>query len=282
MPGSHRPAALAASLLAAACATVGQPQGVVDRMYVFEVGECHAQDVARWTGTAAAGGPWVFANHCYLIRHRRGLLLWETGFADEIAAMPDGLAIGDSIRVKVRRPLVDQLRELGIAPGDITHLALSHFHIDHAGNARLFAGATLLVQATEHAAAFGPTPEDFGYDGNRYATLRGGNHVLLHGDHDVFGDGSVVLLATPGHTPGHQSLLVRLAGRGPLLLTGDVVHMQSNWQHRRTPISNFDRAMSVRSMARVQALLQEHGATLVIHHDRDANRQLPKAPAWLE
>ncbi|MBK8098204.1 MAG: N-acyl homoserine lactonase family protein [Planctomycetes bacterium] len=282
MSGAAHPAAFAASLLAAACATVGQPRGVVDRLYVFEVGECHAQDVSRWTGTAEASRPWVFANHCYLIRHRHGLLLWETGFADEIAAMPDGLALGDSIRVRVRRPLIDQLRDIGIAPGDITHLALSHFHIDHAGNSRLFAGATLLVQAAEHAAAFGPTPEKFGYDANGYAALRGGNHVLLHGDQDVFGDGSCVLLATPGHTPGHQSLLVRLAGRRPLLLSGDVVHMQSNWQQRRTPISNFDRAMTVRSMARVQALLQEHGATLVIQHDGDSNRQLPKAPAWLD
>lgn len=285
-------ALLSAPLLAGACAfangdAAAAPgkagRGTVQQLFVFDVGECSTQDVSPWTGAPEAGGPWVFANHCYLIRHPRGLLLWETGFADEIAALPDGLTLGDgSIRVHVATPLATQLHALGITPADVTHLAVSHFHMDHAGNAGLFPGATLFVQAAEHEAAFGPTPDRFGYQPEYYERLRGGEHVLLHGDHDVFGDGSVVILATPGHTPGHQSLLVRLAAHGPLLLSGDLAHTRGNWEQRRTPINNFDRAMSVRSMARIDALLAAHGATLVIHHDQEHGARLPKAPAFLD
>jgi N-acyl homoserine lactone hydrolase len=278
------PVLLVAALLAGACTFAnGERPATVEQMFVFDVGECRTQDVSPWTGSLDAGGPWVFANHSYLIRHRRGLLLWETGFADEIAALPDGLTLADgTIRVRVAKPLAAQLRELGITPTDVTHLAVSHFHMDHAGNAGLFPHATLLVQAAEHEAAFGPSPERFGYQAEHYERLRGGTHVLLRGDHDVFGDGSVVILATPGHTPGHQSLLVRLANHGPLLLSGDLAHTRGNWEQRRTPVNNFDRAMSVRSMARVEALLRTHGATLVIHHDGEHGARLPKAPAFLD
>jgi glyoxylase-like metal-dependent hydrolase (beta-lactamase superfamily II) len=266
-----------------ACHAGGAGSGTIDRLFVFEVGETRVADLSPWTGSTDAGRPWVFANHCYLIVHRRGVLLWDTGFADAIAALPDGLVLGaGNVRVRVERPLLGQLREAGFRASDVTHLALSHFHIDHAGNANAFASATLLVQQLEHDAAFGPHPERFGYQHDLYARLRGGQHVLLRGDHDVFGDGSVVIVATPGHTPGHQSLLVRLANAGPLLLSGDVAHLRRNWDQRRTPASNFDRAMTVRSMARLAALLREHGARLVIHHDRGDGARLPKAPAFLD
>ncbi len=265
---------------AAACAVRGPATAL--RLFVLDGGECHTTDVSPWA-PGAGGGPWTFVNRCYLIDHERGLLLWETGFADTIAAMPDGLALaGGAIRVRMQRPVLEQLRALGVEPRDVTHLAMSHFHVDHAGNANAFAHATLLVQRLEHAAAFGPSPERFGFDPACYGALRGAPAVLLDGDHDVFGDGSVLLLATPGHTPGHQSLLVRLPRAGALLLSGDVAHFRANHEARRTPAGNFDRAASLRSMARLDALCREHAATLVIHHDPAPSLALPRPPAFLD
>jgi glyoxylase-like metal-dependent hydrolase (beta-lactamase superfamily II) len=262
-------ALLAAWLPLSACSG----PGFADRLHVFEVGECRTTDVSRWSPGVDEGRPWVFANHCYLIRHGRDLLLWDTGFAD-------GLSLsGDAIELRAGRPLAEQLAAIGLRPGDVTHLAFSHLHIDHAGNANLFADATLFLQRAEHAAAFGPEPHRYGFDPATYGRLQSSRTVLLDGDHDVFGDGSVVILATPGHTPGHQSLLVRLRS-GALILSGDAAHMRSNWQYRRTPATNFDRQQSVRSMARIQEVLDRERATLVIQHERD--QCLPKAPGFVE
>ncbi len=265
-----------AAMVFAGCTTLGP--GTADRLYVFAVGECHTTDLANWSA-ADAGKPWVFANHCYLIRHGTDLLLWDTGFSDELAKGSRDLG---SLQIRVEHPLAEQLEALGVRPDDVTHLALSHLHLDHAGNANLFPNATLYLQRREHEAGFGPQPQRFGFDPATYGKLRDSKTVLLDGDHDVFGDGSVVILSTPGHTPGHQSLLVRLRTTGAVVLSGDIAHLRSNWQYRRTPASNFDREQSVRSMARIQAVLERERALLVIHHDRGQSLTLPKAPGFLK
>ena len=104
----------------------------------------------------------------------------------------------------------------------------------------------------------------------------------LKGDHDVFGDGSVVILSTPGHTPGHQSLLVRLPKPGVVILSGDVVHFQSNWVHRRVPGLNFDREQTEASMSKVAALLVSEKATLWINHDQTQSAKVPRSPAYVD
>ena len=119
------------------------------------------------------------------------------------------------------------------------NIAFSHTHGDHVGNANYFTKATLYMQEPEYAAAFGANPSKFGFDPSTYEKLRANPVVKLNGDYDVFGDSSVMIFSTPGHTPGHQSLLVRLPKRGPVVLSGDMTRFQENWVNRRVPANKF-------------------------------------------
>lgn len=104
----------------------------------------------------------------------------------------------------------------------------------------------------------------------------------LEGDHDVFGDGSVVLISTPGHTPGHQSLLVRLPKTGAIVLSGDAVHFQSNWENRRVPGGNFNKEQTLASMQRIADILAKEHAQLWINHDKPQSDAQKKSPEFYE
>ena len=258
-------------------------RGTVDRMYVLECGESRTEDVSVWSPGVDAGVPREFSDNCYLIRHGLHWLLWDSGIADAIASKPDGVVAGGGIlRLFVRRTLASQLEALNLAPTDVTHVAFSHFHGDHVGNANLFTAATVLVQRAEYELAFGPDPAKAGYAPALYSRLKDNPTVQLDGDHDVFGDGSVVILSTPGHTPGHQSLLVRLPKQGAVVLSGDMAHFRENWEARRVPARNFDREQSLRSMARVADLLAAESAVLWINHDRAQSDAMPRIPGFVE
>ena len=256
----------------------------VERMYVLDCGESETRDVsANWSPGVNVGQPRLFSDNCYLIRHGRGLMLWDSGISDSVAEKPEGVSVaGGMLVLKVTRTLQAQLKELGLAPADITHLAFSHFHGDHAGNANLFTGATLYIQNPEYDAAFGPEPAKAGYNPALYDKLRANPVVKLSGDHDVFGDGSVVILSTPGHTPGHQSLLVRLPATGAVVLSGDLVHFQDNWDNRRVPARNASKEQTLASMEKVAGILKGENAVLWINHDNEQSQSLPHAPKFLE
>jgi N-acyl homoserine lactone hydrolase len=229
------------------------------------------------------GKPHVFTNNCYLIRHRTAWMLWDSGNADRIAAMPGGLVNPRGTLVAyMRKPLAESLKEIGVAPEAIEHFAMSHSHGDHSGNAGLFARSTIYMQAAEYDAAYGPEPQKLGIPPANFESLRGARIVKLAGDHDVFGDGSVVIKSTPGHTPGHQALLVRLPKTGPVLLSGDFVHLKSNWEAKRVPSLNFSVEQSVRSMNEMDELIRASGAELWINHDSEQGRAIPKAPAFIQ
>jgi glyoxylase-like metal-dependent hydrolase (beta-lactamase superfamily II) len=270
--------------LAGACLMVSAASAGVERMYVLDCGFSRTGDVsANWTPGVHQGEPREFSDHCYLIRHGEHWLLWDTGMADAIAAKPEGVsAAGGLLTLWVRKPLRLQLEVLGLQPTDITHLALSHFHGDHVGNANLFTAATLYVQGAEAAAAFGPDAAKFGFNPALYKGLEANTRIELDGDHDVFGDDSVRIVATPGHTPGHQSLLVRLPKTGAVVLSGDMVHLEENWHSQRVPSRNFDRDLSLRSMQRVADLLRSEGATLWINHELAHSAAVPKSPQSIE
>jgi glyoxylase-like metal-dependent hydrolase (beta-lactamase superfamily II) len=186
-------------------------------MYVLECGESKTKDVsANWSPGVNVGMAWEFSDNCYLIQHGKQLFLWDSGMPDSIAAKPEGVpAASGLLTMWVRKTLASQLQALGIATTDVTDIAFSHFHGDHVGNANLFTSATLYIQQTEYDAAFGSDPSKFGFNPALYEKLKANPTIKLSGDRDVFGDGSVMILSTPGHTPGHQSLLVRLPVRGP-------------------------------------------------------------------
>ena len=128
------------------------------------------------------------------------------------------------------KTLASQLDQIGVKPSDITAMAVSHTHPDHIGNVEMFPTAMLYVQKAEYE-----------WPGaNNQPRFKPEHPVtLLEGDRDVFGDGSLTILSTPGHTPGHQSLLVKLPKTGEIILTGDAVHFKSNWDNRGVPAHQF-------------------------------------------
>jgi N-acyl homoserine lactone hydrolase len=278
---------ICAALVALACwcampARADDAQGV-QRLYVLNCGENDTKDLSAWSPGFNEGKAFQFSDSCYLIRHSKGLLLWESGVSDAIAAMPDGLTVGNGmLTLHVRKTLRSQLQELGIAPTDITHLGFSHFHGDHVGNANLFTSAKLFIQKAEYDAAFGPDAAKSGFNPAFYNKLKDNPVVVLEGDHDVFGDGSVVIYSTPGHTPGHQSLLIRLPKTGPVLLSGDAVHFQENWENRRVPARNFNKEQSLASMDKLAGILEKEHATLWINHDKAQTDTLKHAPEFFE
>jgi N-acyl homoserine lactone hydrolase len=114
-----------------------------------------------------------------------------------------------------------------------------------------------------------------------YGALEPANTVLITGDHDVLGDGSVQIIQAPGHTPGHTVLLVRLADAGPILLSGDLWHLAESRAHRRVPPFNTDRAQTLASMDKVEAIVRSTGARVVIQHEADDIAALPRFPDYL-
>ena len=207
-------------------------------------------------------------------------MLWDSGIPDSVATMPNGFVTGGgTLTYRLPKPFRAQLAEIGVSPEQVTHIAFSHTHGDHVGNANLFTRATLFIQQAEYDAAFGPDAAKYGFQSANYAKLRDNPTVPLRGDHDVFGDGSVVILSTPGHTPGHQSLLVRMAKTGTVILSGDAAHFRDNWENRRVPSMNTDRDQTLASLQRIADLLAQNKAELWINHDKpqsDAYRRPPQ------
>jgi N-acyl homoserine lactone hydrolase len=217
---------LATAALLASCATPSaQRESGVERMYVLYCGEGTAADQSRWSPGVNVGKPITLSNSCYLIRHAKGWMLWETGFSESIASMPEFATPVLTWRWRSPKTLSAQLAEIGVPPDRITHVGFSHAHPDHIGNGSLFPAATLYIQQAEYDFYLGPKGKPPAPPAN-YDKLRANRTVYLTGDHDVFGDGSVTIISSPGHTPGHQALLVRLPKTGPVLLTGDAAHFR--------------------------------------------------------
>ena len=252
-----------------------QPKPGIERLYILDCGEGTAGDISLWSPGVNVGKTMEFSVNCYLIKHAQGWLLWDTGVADAVAAMPDGLKPPNPRMTTYRRTktLASQLDQLGVKPSDIKYVALSHAHPDHIGNIKMFPQSMVLVQKAEYD---WPTP--FG------RTLQAIESPVnkLEGDFDVFGDGSVRLIATPGHTPGHQSLLVKLPKTGVVLLSGDAVHFKSNWDNRRVPENNFDKDKTATSMQRIADIMAEEKAQLWINHDKAQRDSLKLAPGFYD
>ena len=249
--------------------------GGPERLYVLDCGQNIGKDQSRWSPGVNEGKSIEFSDNCYLIRHAKGLLLWDTGIPDAVAAMPDGMVVANgAITQRRAKTLAAQLAEIGVKPADITYVALSHTHGDHVGNVALFPSSTILIQGAEYEWAMTQPVKP--------AFAAAQPIEKLTGDRDVFGDGSVMILSTPGHTPGHQSLLVVLAKTGPVLLSGDAVHFRDNWENRRVPSMNTNREQTVASMQRIASVLETRKAQLWINHDKAQSAQLRYAPAYYE
>jgi len=256
-------------------ATTTAAHAELQRLYVLDCGTNLGKDQSRWSPGVNEGKPIEFSDNCYLLRHSQGLLLWDTGISDAVAAMPNGLVTANGAIIQSRaKTLAAQLTELGVKPADVTYVAVSHTHGDHVGNIGLFPTSTVLIQGAEY---------DWAMAGqNKPAFVDSQKIQKLAGDHDVFGDGSVTIITTPGHTPGHQSLLVKLPKTGALVLSGDAVHFQDNWTHKRVPSMNTNKDQSLASLERIAKVLADQKATLWINHDKPQSASLRYSPAYYE
>ena len=282
-PGPMASSAAASAVAPPAVAVVASAPAVgVQRLYVLYCGEAHIPDVSPWSPGFNIGKPAVFSDNCYLIQHGKDWMLWDSGYPDALVATPEGVVGARNSRAIRTKTLVAQLAEIGVAPGQVTDLAFSHSHGDHIGNGNLFTAATLYIQKAEYDAAFGPEPGKYGFVPSTYDKLRGNRTVQLAGDFDVFGDGSVRILSTPGHTPGHQSLLVRLPKTGPVVLSGDIAHFQENFTMRRVPGFNYSIPQSLQSMDKIDAILRAEHAQLWINHDAAQSATIPHAPQFVD
>lgn len=225
---------------------------------------------------------------CYLIAHPRGTLMWDTGEIADKDVKTDGTPTKQGA-FTVTRPLLPQLAALGYTPADITYLALSHYHGDHVANANLFAGSTWLVQKVERdailAARSKPPTKGAGSVNPAFFTElldKSKTMVIENKDHDVFGDGKVVIKFTPGHTPGHQSLFLKLAKTGPVVLSGDLYHYPEEMTLKRIPNFDFNKEQTAQSRAALEAFVQKNHAQLWIQHDARGGAKLKKAPEYYE
>ncbi|MEO5578818.1 MAG: N-acyl homoserine lactonase family protein [Sphingomicrobium sp.] len=222
------------------------------------------------------GEPKTLTASCYLIRHGDRTLLWDTGVDGALAGKPAASEWVFTTSLKAR--IVDQLAMLKLKPADINFVGISHYHDDHTGQAADFPGATLLIGSGDWDAVKA-----------RPATARrftpwisGGAKVEpVAGDKDVFGDKNVVVLDMPGHTPGHKALLVRLKS-GPVLLTGDLYHATEQVAHRGVPSFNTNRADTLASFDRFQAIAKNLKAKVIIQHEPADIAKLPAFPKAAE
>jgi len=224
----------------------------------------------------------------YLIVHARGTLMWDSGAIADDSWTPTGkpvvrrlvLSNSQDRQVTLRASLGSQLTAIGVAPQAVTYFAVSHSHWDHVANANLFARAAWLVPQAERDVMFPRTSTEPPHP-STYAALRNSKTTVITGDHDVFGDGTVVIKPTPGHTPGHQVLYVRLAKTGGVVLSGDLYHYPEERTLKRLPTAD-DQEQTRRSREALDAFLAQSGAQLWIQHDLTAHAKLKKAPAYYD
>jgi len=289
---SSSPAAGEEAAPGAPNAYASAPTGV-ERLYVLDCGVGHAADQSRWTVGFNAGQPIDISVKCYLIRHRQGYFLWDTGISDHVATMKDGWLRGTNpatdLTWRRAKTLMAQLEEIDVAPEDIQFIGISHSHPDHIGNLELFPKTTVLIQKLEHDFFFNPkrTGLPMAPPGSPTPEFSKDHPVtLVDEDLDVFKDGSVFLFNTAGHTPGHQSLMVHLPQTGWVMLSGDAVHLKHNWDHKRIPyffrLHLEEKLQMAVSMQRMDDLLELYDAQLWIVHDKAQGDTLKHAPAYYE
>jgi glyoxylase-like metal-dependent hydrolase (beta-lactamase superfamily II) len=263
--------------------------GFVERLYVLDGGLGHAGNKSSWTNMMDPDGTAVdISAPCFLIQHASGYMMWDTCPNDIIAEMPNGYGSNAAaIRWTKDQTLASQLRQIQVDPADVRYVGISHSHADHTGNVEMFPNSVVVIQRDEYEDAFavmgaptGPPLLDRPVFSRRHPV------TLVDGDIDVFGDASVILGWVGGHTPGSQIALVRLRETGWVLLSGDAVHTQENWDNRWIPrIAREDivnRLDVLAAYERIAALIDHYDAQLWIQHDVGQYNTLKKAPEFYQ
>jgi N-acyl homoserine lactone hydrolase len=271
-------ALLAAALIPSARGQSKSQSAPPIRLYVFDMGSLKS---ANPTFLLQQGVTTTdMSVTAYLVVHPKGLVLFDTGVIPDDQIKPEGTTVA---RATAHKTLIGQLAEIGYKPSDITYLVLSHGHYDHTANANEFAGATWLAQKAEREVMFGENPPPRTYAPATFSALKDSKTKVVDGDYDVFGDGTVMLVETPGHTAGHQCLYVKLAKTGGVVLTGDLYH----YPVERTvkgfnPYGGKVSDAETASRAKLEAFLTEKNATLWMGHDIIQTATLKKSPGYYE
>ena len=252
------------------------------RLYVFDCGSLSGLDPKTNFGFEKSQLAEVdFVDTCYLVVHPKGTLMWDVGVIPDTAFKGDGKPVKEGIST-VTKPLLPQLAAVGYTPADITYMATSHYHSDHTGNANAFAGSTWIVQKAERDAMFAdklpPITNPASYNKLKDSKTK----ILNNEDFDVFGDGTVVIKSTPGHTPGHQVLFLKLKKTGPVLLVGDLYHYPEERAAKKTPAFEFNREQSLAAREAIDKFLAQTKAQMWISHDKPTYVKGKKAPDFYE
>jgi N-acyl homoserine lactone hydrolase len=253
------------------------------RLYVLDCGRITPATTENYGLKPSEMATTEMITPCFLIAHPRGTMMWDTGEIID-SAFQSGVSPQKLNAYTVDRPLLPQLAAIGYTPANITYLALSHYHGDHVANASLFAGSTWIVQKADRDAILAPraaasrVPDPKFFEG-----LANAKTIVLNGeDHDVFGDGTVVLKSTPGHTPGHQSLFLKLANTGNVLLSGDLYHYPEEITLKKVPLTDPDRESTAKSREKIEEFVKANHAQLWIQHDYTAGTKRKIAPAFYD
>jgi len=261
--------------------------GFAEKLYRLDCGRSVANDESIWTPGENQGHSIEFSSTCWLVKRGNQWLLWDTGVPEATADDPNGWStLPKLILYHLDKTLTGQLAEIGLKLPDVTYVAISHTHGDHIGNVTLFPDAEILIQRTEYEWIHGGNgPNENVNQLMALARRLMGNPRnlrLTDGDLDVFGDGSVTLISTPGHTPGSQSLLVHLKNSGFIILSGDVVHLEENFAKSRVPSLNTDKQASIESMERIRQIIKTYKAIMFINHDKKQTDGLKLLPAFYD
>jgi N-acyl homoserine lactone hydrolase len=249
------------------------------RLWRLDCGTVQVNDLNVFSDTYAyVGQSKKLTASCYLIKHDDTYMLWDTGLPE--ASLGAALSAPGEMAASLSHTIKDQLSQLKILPASISIIGVSHSHWDHTGQAASFPQAKLLmgkgdVEAMRQPGSERAKPLEHWLTG-------GGSLEEVTGDKDVFGDGSVVMLDLPGHTPGHHGLLVKLTKTGYVLLSGDVAHFHENLESDGVPIFNDDRAKSLASLERFKQISKNLHAVTIIQHEPEDVGKLPQFPEFAD
>ncbi len=251
------------------------------RLYVFDCGVIKGLDPALFNFKREEVKSTDFAVPCYLIVDPRGTLMWDVGVIPDSDFKDDGKPVTEGVSTATVT-LKSQLAEIGYTPADITYLAHSHYHGDHIANSNEFAGSTWLVRPVERDAMFADKPPQL-VDPKVYDQLRNAQTVLITKDeYDVFGDGKVIIKSAPGHTPGHQVLILHLKKTGNVMLAGDLYHYPEERGSGRVPTFEYNKEQSLASRAMIEDYCKRTNTQLWIEHDFLRNAKLKKSPKFYD
>ncbi|WP_417358836.1 N-acyl homoserine lactonase family protein [Gallaecimonas pentaromativorans] len=255
------------------------------RLYRLDCGTMHIGDMSLMADNGDYKGRSIdIVISCYLIKHNNKWLLWDTGFPATYKEKKDGVKIGKLV-MKLDKTIPEQLKMLNLTVNDIDFVALSHSHFDHAGQSNSFPNSTLFIQKKEYQAVTDKEealkhfidPQWLSYHLTHKNKLK-----LIDGDYDFFNDGTVKFIYLPGHTPGHMAMELNLKKNGPLIISGDQWHFEENRMRNEVPSFNYDHQQTIESSKKLESIIKRDHAELIIEHDINDNKKLPKLKNYLD